>query len=76
MNFFSVRLLSYMYHKNKNVQIEYQLRDNLEIRIGLNYKHILGVRCKDFYWHFINKIYETPTAVMKWEELYYFVDFD
>jgi len=63
-------------NKNKNIQIEYQSRDDLEIRIGLNYKHILGVRCKDFYWHFINKIYETPTAVMKWEELYYFVDFD
>ena len=38
--------------------------------------NVLGIRCKDFYWHLINRTYEIPSAVLKWEELYYYVNFD
>ena len=60
--------------KNKNVQ--FTVIDELEIKIGLNHKHLVRIRCKDFYWHLINIIHETPAAVLKWEELYYYVDFN
>ena len=30
----------------------------------------------DFYWHLVNKTYTTPTAIIKWEELYYYINFD
>ena len=61
---------------SKNSNAEFKVIHDLEIKIGLTHKHLLRIRCKDFYWHLINKIHETPTAVLKWEELYYYVDFN
>ena len=62
--------------KSEKNKITFKPVGELEVKIGLQYKHIINVKCKDLYWHFINKTYTTPTAVMKWEELYYYVNFN
>jgi len=49
---------------------------DLQVKIGTKHKEIIHIKCKEFYWHQLNKTYETPTAVNKWEELYYYVHFD
>ena len=61
---------------NKNSTVDFRIIQDLEFKIGLVHKHLFGIRCKDFYWYLINSGYETPTAVLKWEELYYYIDFD
>ena len=51
-------------------------KGELNVRVGSIDKHIVKVTCKDFYWHLVNKNYTTPTAIGKWEELYYYINFD
>ena len=45
-------------------------------KIRMKYKDITSIKCRDYYWHFIDKICARPTAVATWEELYYYVNFD
>jgi len=40
-----------------------------QIKIGIKFKEIICIKCKDFYWHLINKTYVIPTAVNRSEEL-------
>jgi len=61
---------------NKNTNAQFKLNNKLEVKIGLNHKHIQSIRCKDFYWHLINRTHEIPTAILKWEEYYYYVNFN
>ena len=39
-------------------------------------KNVFNLTCKQFYQEFVNMKYVRPTALYKWEEMYYFADFD
>ena len=38
-------------------------------------KNILSTHCKDYYKEFVNIKCERPTALYRWEEMYYYADF-
>ena len=38
--------------------------------MGDKLKDISNMKCKDFYWEFINKIVITPAAERKWTEIF------
>ena len=44
--------------------------------IRMNYKDITSIKCRDYYWLFIDKIGTENPAATTWEELYYHVNFD
>ena len=46
------------------------------IKIGNRYKKIEQIKCKEFYWQIISCNYERPTAIGKWEEQYYYANFN
>jgi len=46
------------------------------VKLGEKSKNALSVTCKDFYEYFVQQKKERPTALYKWEEMYYFADFD
>ena len=50
--------------------------EELSIKIGNKYKKISKTVCREFYWQFINTVFHRPTALEKWEELYYYVQFN
>ena len=54
----------------------FSLQEDLSIKIGNSYKKITKVLCKEFYWQLVNKVCQRPTAIEKWEELYYYITFD
>jgi len=37
---------------------------------------ITGLKCRDFYWEYVSKMAIKPTCIDKWEEYYYYVNFD
>ena len=39
-------------------------------------KNVLSTQCKDYYKEFVNIKCERPTALYRWEEMYYYADFD
>ena len=39
-------------------------------------KNVLSTQCKDYYKEFVNIKSERPTALYRWEEMYYYADFD
>ena len=39
-------------------------------------KNVLSTQCKDYYKEFVNIKCERPTALYRWEEMYYCADFD
>ena len=50
--------------------------NNLHLRINNINKPIEDLFCKDFYWEFIRKRSCKPAGAEKWEDIYYFIDFD
>ena len=42
----------------------------------VRYYDITKIKCKDFYWFLIQRKYVRPKALEKWEETYYYVQFD
>ena len=54
---------------------EYKV-NRLSITINKIEKDIEDLHCKDLYWLFIGKKCVKPTSIDKWEENYYYVDFD
>jgi hypothetical protein len=48
----------------------------LTLRINNTLKHITLISCKEFYKELIDREIHTPTATLKWEELYYYVNFN
>ena len=54
----------------------FTLQEDLSMKIGNRYKKITKVLCKEFYWQLVNKVCHRPTAIEKWEELYYYITFD
>ena len=39
-------------------------------------KNVLSTQCKDYYKEFVNIKCERPSALYRWEEMYYYADFD
>ena len=48
----------------------------ITVRIGNVNKKLPKLCTKDVYWEFVNRIVEQPTALYKWEEYYYWYDFN
>ena len=60
--------------KNKH-EIFHELIDGY-INVSNNIKHISTVACKEFYKELVKRKYVTSAAVHKWEELYFYINFD
>ena len=55
----------------------YEYKQNLLVlKINNMEKNVMDLCCKDYYWEFISKRAVKPTAIDKWEELYYYIDFN
>ena len=50
--------------------------DSILIKIGTKYKEVKSLKCRNFYAEFVSLKLEVPTAIYKWEELYYFANFE
>jgi len=48
----------------------------LKVKIKKVEKCINTITCKEIYWELISKLTDRPTAFAKWEELYYYVNFE
>ena len=48
----------------------------LTIKVNNFDKDLSEVRCRDLFWEYVSKKAVSPTCIAKWEELYYFVDFN
>ena len=48
----------------------------ITLKFGNGNKNVLCIQCKDYYKEFVRIKYERPTALYKWEEMYYYADFD
>ena len=46
------------------------------LKIQNKKKEVKHLRCKDFYMEFVSKKLEAPKSTQKWEEYYYYIDFD
>ena len=49
---------------------------NLQVKICNKMKDVSTIICKEIYWEFIDRKQCRPTAVTKWEEIYYYVNFE
>ena len=54
----------------------FEYSDHSTIKIRKKYKKIDKISCKEFYWQFITKNLTRPTACNKWEELYFYINFN
>ena len=48
----------------------------LSLKIHNKKKEVKHLKCKDFYWEFVSKKHVVPKSIQKWEEYYYYIDFD
>ena len=46
------------------------------VKLRKGNKNVLSTQCKDYYKEFVNIKCERPTALYRWEEMYYYADFD
>ena len=46
------------------------------VKLRTGNKNVLSTQCKDYYKEFVNIKCERPAALYRWEEMYYYVDFD
>ena len=46
------------------------------VKLSKGNKNVLSTQCKYYYKEFVNIKYERPTALNRWEEMYYNADFD
>ena len=60
----------------KTNPITFKIIDDHSIKIGNKYKKIEKITCKDFYWQLSEREITRPTALNKWEELYFYANFD
>ena len=52
------------------------MEGEITLKFGNGSKDVLCIQCKDYYKEFVRIKYESPTALYKWEEMYYYADFD
>ena len=60
----------------KNHNTTFSKIEVTSVKIKKIYKPVQKVKCKEFYWQCINSISEVPSVLYKWEEHYFFYDFD
>ena len=48
----------------------------LSLKIQNKKKEARHLKCKDFYWEFVSKKFVVSKSIQKWEEYYYYLDFD
>ena len=51
------------------------LEGEITLKFGNGNKNVSCIQCKNYYKEFV-RINEHPTALYKWEEMYYYADFD
>ena len=56
--------------------IETEHNANITVKINNKHKSLCKIKCKEFYWEFVNKTFTTSKAVQTWEEYYYYCEFD
>ena len=62
--------------RSKPPDLQWRAPIGIQVKINNNYKPLSNVKCKEFYWIFINQNYERSKALETWEELFYYVEFD
>ena len=45
------------------------------VKVCKGHKNVLSIQCKEYYKEFVYIKYERPTALFRWEEVYYYADF-
>jgi hypothetical protein len=60
----------------KNTETEQVANINITVKINNKHKPLCKIKCKEFYWEFVNKTFTTSKAIQTWEEYYYYCDFD
>ena len=53
-----------------------EISEELVIKIGKLWKPITKMYNKEVYWEFVNRFTERPTVLYKWEEYFYWINFD
>ncbi len=62
-----------MFQKTKFIKIIIVVN---ELTINKVEKYIGTITCREFYWEFVHQQRDRPTAIEKWEEIYYYVNFE
>ena len=62
--------------RSNNTPYELPKEDNLKVQICNKTINIEKISCKQFYWNYISKKGVRPSAFSKWEEQYYYINFD
>ena len=60
---------------NQNVNV-LDNQNVLTVKINNSSKDVCELECRELYWEYVSKQAVSPTCIAKWEEIYYFVDFD
>ena len=60
----------------KQHTVEFNLLEDGSVKVNNTTKHVSSVTCKEIYKEFIQRIQVLPTASQKWEEHYFYVNFD
>ena len=55
---------------------QYRKNEDISVTLSNTAKTIKKVKCKEYYWHIVRKKHVRPTSYNKWEELYYYANFD
>ena len=50
--------------------------ENINVKVNQKPKELVKVKCRDFYWEFVNKKHSEPTYIAKWKMLYEHISFD
>ena len=62
--------------KNPTTFVDKSNENQLLLHINKIEKPLQLLRCKDFYWEYIRKKTVAPKCISKWEENYFYVEFD
>jgi hypothetical protein len=62
--------------KIKNSSSTFVLIDDCNVKVNGQYKHFNIVTCKDYCKEFVSRKVTVPTALRKWEDEYFYVNFD
>ena len=62
--------------KNPTTFVAKSTENQILLHINMIEKPLQLLRCKDFYWEFIRKKTVQPKCISKWEESYFYVEFD
>ena len=50
--------------------------EEIIVKLRKGNTNVLSTQCKDYYKEFVDIKGERPTALYRWEEMYYYADFD